>query len=129
MGIWTRWVETLFTFSIVLTFPFSNVFTFSFPQKSLWRHEDLHLFGSFRMDLPILHQQQSHQHNFSQLVSLALRICLKTSTIFFSDNPNMPRGRFAYNNAMFWPTKGEVKRLDQTEVFLQSYQTGIRNLC
>merc|ERR1712107_775446 len=28
-------------------------------QKSIWRHEDLHLFGSFRMDLPILHQQIS----------------------------------------------------------------------
>ena len=77
MGIWTRWVETLFTFSYVLKFPFSNVLTFSFSQKSIWRHEDLHLFGSFRMDLPILHQQQSHQHNFSQLVSLTLRFCFK----------------------------------------------------
>merc|ERR1712107_911129 len=60
-------------------------------QKSLWRHEDLHLFGSFRMDLPILHQQHL------------------TNTISPNyDNPNMPRGRFAYNNAMFWPTKGET---------------------
>ena len=40
----------------------------------------------------------------------------------------MPRGRFAYNNAMFWPTKGEVKRLDQTEVFLAILPDMIQNL-
>ena len=27
----------------------------------------------------------------------------------FSDNPNIPHGRFNYNQAFFWPTKGEVK--------------------
>merc|ERR1712107_390993 len=60
-------------------------------QKPLWRHEDLHLLGAFGWIY-----QYSTNNNLTNTISPNY------------DNPNMPRGRFAYNNAMFWPTKGET---------------------
>merc|ERR1712024_365628 len=41
------------------------------------------------------------------------------------DNPNLPYGRFNYNQAFFWPTKGEVKLPVHFSISCFSFQHGM----